>query len=84
MFRITSIAYVENLDEVKKITREVKEPVSIAAGMPYNLKNFTIKDLKDLGVSRVSLPTLLINSSLEAMKRSLNLVKVDEMYKLSD
>lgn len=76
------ITYVETLDEVKKITREVKGPVSIAAGMPYNIKNFTFKDLESLGVARVSLPTLLIHSSLDAMKRSLNLVKLDEMFKL--
>lgn len=76
------ITYVETLDEIKKITKEVKGPVSIAAGLPYNIKNFKIKDLENLGVARVSLPTLLIQSSLDAMKKSLNLVKADEMFKL--
>jgi len=32
------ITYVETLDEVKKIKREVKGPVSIAAGLHYNKK----------------------------------------------
>lgn len=75
------ITYLETLDEVKKVAREVKGPVSIAAGLPYNTKNFKIKDLENLGVARVSLPTLLIQSTLKAIKKSLNLVKDDEMFK---
>jgi len=58
------ITYVETLDEVETIIKEVKGPVSIAAGMPYNIKNFSIADLDRLGVARVSIPTLLIYSSL--------------------
>ncbi len=76
------ITYVETLDEVKKITKEVQGPVSVAAGMPYNIKKFSLNDLQTCGVARVSLPTLLILSSLDAMKKSLNLVKADEMLKL--
>jgi 2-methylisocitrate lyase-like PEP mutase family enzyme len=73
------ITYVETRDEVKKITREVKGPVSIAAGLHYNLKNFSINDLKRCGVARVSLPTLLILSSLSAIRKSLDSVKEDSM-----
>ena len=51
---ITFITYVENIDEVKFIKKEVNGPISIAAGMPYNIKNFTIGDLTELGVARVS------------------------------
>jgi len=75
------ITYVETLDEVKKITEEVKGPVSIAAGMPYNIRNFTIGDLKEYGVARVSLPTLLIFSSLSAIRKSLDFVNEDNMLK---
>lgn len=73
------IVYVETLDEVEKITREVEGPVSIAAGLPYNIKNFSIADLKRLGVARVSLPTLLIFSSLGALRKSLKFIKEDRM-----
>ena len=76
------VTYVETLDEVKTITKEVKGPVSIAAGMPYNIRNFTIADLRDSGVARVSLPTLLIYSSLNALQRSLYYVKEDNMLKI--
>lgn len=75
------ITYVETLDEVKRVTKEVKGPVSIAAGMPYNIRNFTIGDLKKYGVARVSLPTLLIFSSLSAIRKSLDFVNEDNMLK---
>lgn len=68
------IPYVETLDEVKKITRGVRGPVSIAAGMPYNYDNFSIQDLRQFGVTRVSYPTLLLESSINAMDYALNLL----------
>ncbi|MDD1764140.1 MAG: isocitrate lyase/phosphoenolpyruvate mutase family protein [Methanobacteriaceae archaeon] len=77
------ITYVETLDEVKSITKEVKGPVSIAAGMPYNIKNFTINDLGKLGVARVSIPTLLILSSLGAVQTSLDYLKKDKLADLA-
>lgn len=76
------ITYVETMDEVETIIKEVKGPVSIAAGMPYNIKNFSITNLEKLGVSRVSLPTLLILSSLGALKGSLEYLKNDRLMDL--
>ena len=73
------ITYATTLDEVKQITKEVKGPVSIAAGQPYNINNFTISDLRKLGVARVSLPTLLILSSLQAINSSLEYLKDDNL-----
>jgi 2-methylisocitrate lyase-like PEP mutase family enzyme len=81
---LTFITYVETLDEVKRITREVNGLVSIAAGMPYNLENFSIDDLKKAGVARVSLPSFLIYSSLSSLRKSLNLIKNDEMLEIQD
>ena len=62
---ITFIPYVETLEEAKTLVNQIKGPMSIAIGMPYNIKNLSIKNLKDLGIARVSLPTLLIYSSLK-------------------
>lgn len=76
------ITYVETIDEVETITKEVKGPVSIAAGMPYNINNFSIADLGKSGVVRVSLPTLLILSSLMALKGSLESLKNDKLIDL--
>jgi len=78
------LVYVATLEEVRTITREVKGPVTIAAGMPYNMHNFSVSDLKKWGVARVSLPSLLIYSSLKGMQRALNHVKMDEMEKFMD
>lgn len=75
------ITYAATLDEVKKIVKEVKGSVSIAAGQPYNIKEFSIEDLKKCGVRRISLPTLLIYSSLQAIKNSLEYLKEDKLQK---
>ncbi|NYB51788.1 MAG: isocitrate lyase/phosphoenolpyruvate mutase family protein [Methanobacteriaceae archaeon] len=73
------ITYTATLDEAMTITREVKGPVTIAAGMPYNIQNFSISDLEKIGVARISLPTLLMYSSLKAMEKSLSHVHEDNM-----
>jgi 2-methylisocitrate lyase-like PEP mutase family enzyme len=76
---IAFVPYVKTLEEVKTLKKEVRGPISIAAGMPYNINNFSIKDLEKIGVSRVSLPTLLIYSSLESINKSLNRLKNDDI-----
>ena len=76
---IAFVPYVKTLEEVKTLKKEVKGPISIAAGMPYNINNFSIKDLENIGVSRISLPTLLIYSSLESINKSLNRLKNDDI-----
>ncbi|MGB9978273.1 isocitrate lyase/PEP mutase family protein [Methanobacterium sp.] len=78
------VTYAATLDEVKQITKEVKGPVSIAAGQRYNIDNFTINDLKKLGVARVSLPTLLILSSLQAINNSLKYLNEDNLVEMSE
>lgn len=78
------VTYAATLDEVKQITKEVKGSVSIAAGQPYNITNFTINDLQKLGVARVSLPTLLIYSSLQAINNSLQYLKEDNLADVLD
>lgn len=81
---LTFITYVETLEEVKKITEEVKGPVSIAAGMPYNIQNFSINDLINCGVARISLPTLLIFSSLQGIRSSLEHLDEDKLLEFSN
>ena len=76
---LTFVTYVETLEEVKTLKKEVKGPLSVAAGMPYNIKNFSLADLKKLGVERVSLPNLLIYSSLSAIKNALDHLKDDDL-----
>lgn len=76
---LTFITYVETLEEVKTITKKVKGPVSIAAGLSYNIDSFSMGDLKKCGVKRVSLPTLMLFSAIKSMEMGLNLLKEDNL-----
>ena len=67
-----------------KPLNEVKGPISIAAGMPYNINNFSIEDLKNLGIARVSFPTLLILSSLKSIDLTLKRLKNDDIMGIDD
>lgn len=78
------ITYVENLEEVETITKKVKGPVSIAAGLSYNIDSFSMEDLKKYGVKRVSLPTLMLFSAISSMEMGLNLLKEDKLSGNSD
>jgi 2-methylisocitrate lyase-like PEP mutase family enzyme len=42
---------VASMDEVRFLVREIHGPVSIAAGMPYNMRAMSVKALKDAGVA---------------------------------
>jgi 2-methylisocitrate lyase-like PEP mutase family enzyme len=68
------ICYTATLDEVKSLTREIHGPISIAAGMPYNIREFTIDDLRQHGVTRVSLPMLAILSTVQSLSKSISLI----------
>jgi 2-methylisocitrate lyase-like PEP mutase family enzyme len=81
---ITFIPYVETLEEAKTLVNQIKGPMSIAIGMPYNIKNLSIKNLKDLGIARVSLPTLLIYSSLKGVYESLNHLKNEDILGIDE
>lgn len=63
------------MNEVKLLSKEVNRPISIAAGLPYNIQEFSINDCIDLGIERVSLPTFLIFSSIEGMIKNLKQIK---------
>ena len=71
---------VGTLDQVKLLVREINGPVSIAAGMPNNLDNFSIAQLRDCGVARGSLPALLIFSAIQAMQQTLTIVREDDGF----
>lgn len=66
---------VATLDEVKALKSAVKGPISIAAGLPHNVKSLSVADLKACGVARVSLPVLAVFSAIRAMSRSLAAVR---------
>ena len=61
------VTAVATMEEARFLVREIRGPVSIAAGMPYNLRTMSVKALKDAGVARVSLPAVAILSVVRAM-----------------
>lgn len=69
------IVGVDDLAQVHTLVREISGPISIAAGMPNNLGQFSVAQLRDAGVARVSLPSLLLFSAIQAMTRSLQSVQ---------
>ncbi len=62
---------VATLEEVKMLVQGIHGPVSIAAGLPNNIKALSISDLAAWGVRRVSLPTVAVLSAVQAMRRTL-------------
>ena len=74
------VTAVATMDEVRYLVREIKGPVSIAAGMPYNLRSLSLKALKDAGVARVSLPAVAVFSALRAMTETLRSIRDTEDF----
>jgi len=72
---ICFVAYVKTLDEVKLLSKEINGPISIAAGLPYNIQEFSINDCIELGIARVSLPTFMILNSIGYMVKNLMTIK---------
>ena len=62
---------VATMAEVKMLVAGIHGPVSIAAGMPYNISTMSIADLRACGVRRVSLPVVAIFSAIQALRRTL-------------
>lgn len=73
------ITYVETLEEVKTIIKKVKGPVTIAAGLSYNIDSFSVADLRKCGVARVSWPTIMLFSAMKSMESTLELLKEDKI-----
>lgn len=74
------VAYADTLEEVAILRKEIQGPLSIAAGLPYNIKEFSIKDLIELKLARVSLPMLMIYSSIQGMLKSISSIKSSNSF----
>jgi len=71
---------VETLAEVKTLVRSIHGPVSIAAGVPYNIANLSVADLTACGVARVSLPTIAIQATIRALNRALRGIRDSQSF----
>lgn len=75
------ITYVKTLDEIKLLSKEISGPISIAAGLPYNINEFSINDCMELGIARVSLPSIMIFSSIKSMIDNLKSIRDTANFK---
>ena len=69
------VVAASTMEEVQFLQREVKGPLSIAAGMPYNLRTLSLKALKEAGVARVSLPVVGILSAVRALTDAIRSIR---------
>jgi len=69
------VTNVRTLEEAKLLVKEINGPLSITAGLSYNIRNFTINDLKEIGVARVSLPTIAISSIIKTLMGTIDSLK---------
>jgi 2-methylisocitrate lyase-like PEP mutase family enzyme len=74
------VTMVSTPDEAKQLVYGIQGPVSIAAGMPYNIKTLTIGQLRACGVTRVSLPAALVFAAIQAMKQTLSIIKDSDTF----
>jgi 2-methylisocitrate lyase-like PEP mutase family enzyme len=65
---------VTTLEQVHTLIANIAGPVSIAAGLNYNLGAFSIADLRAAGVARVTLPSVAVLAALEGMRRTLEAI----------
>jgi 2-methylisocitrate lyase-like PEP mutase family enzyme len=71
------VTAVSTLQEVLELVKEIQGPLSIAAGLANNLQAFSINDLKEAGVARVSLPSIAISASVKALLQAMEALKSD-------
>jgi 2-methylisocitrate lyase-like PEP mutase family enzyme len=81
---IVFVTNVKTLEEAKILVKEINGPLSIAAGLGYNIKHFSINDLKEIGVARVSLPTIAISAIIRTLLTSMESLKTGEFTHLLD
>jgi 2-methylisocitrate lyase-like PEP mutase family enzyme len=74
------VTAVSTPDEAKRLVDGIQGPVSIAAGMPYNIKTLTIGQLRACGVARVSLPAIAVFSAIQAIKQTLSIIRDSDTF----
>lgn len=72
---------VKTLDEARRLVKEIRGPVSIAAGLAYNIGAMSVGELREIGVARVSLPSVAVSSALQAVQRTLSMIHRSESFR---
>ncbi len=72
---IVFVTGVGALGEVRDLVMGIRGPLCFAAGLGNNLHAFSINDLRELGVARVSLPSIAICSTIKALVQAMDALK---------
>jgi 2-methylisocitrate lyase-like PEP mutase family enzyme len=77
------VTSVITLDEAKTLVKEIPGPLSIAIGLPYNIGTLSIDNLKNCGLARISLPTIAVFTTIQAIKQTLrSIYEHDDLQEL--
>lgn len=68
---LTFVTGVRTMDEARHLKQAINGPLSLSAGVPYNIRTLPLEELVWLGLARVSLPSVLISVSVAAMSDAL-------------
>lgn len=71
---------VKTAEEARELAREINGPLSVAAGLAYNINTLSIKDLRDCDIARISLPTIAVLSAVAAIRHTLSVVRESEDF----
>jgi 2-methylisocitrate lyase-like PEP mutase family enzyme len=69
------VTSVVTIDEATTLVKEIPGPLSIAAGLPYNIGTLPLDDLMHCGLARISLPAIAVFAAIQAIKLSLRSIK---------
>lgn len=71
---------VKTAEEARLLVQEINGPISVAAGLVYNINDVSIKELRACGVARISLPTIAVLSAFAAIRHTLSVVRETEEF----
>jgi len=74
------ITGIKTKQELGLFVKEITGPLSVAAGLPYNMNEFDINDCREFNISRVSLPSLLIFSTINYLVKNLEIIKQEGRF----
>ncbi len=74
------ITGIKTKQELGLFAKEITGPLSVAAGLPYNINEFDINDCREYNISRVSLPSLLIFSTINSLIKNMEIIKQEGRF----
>ncbi|MBN1797343.1 MAG: isocitrate lyase/phosphoenolpyruvate mutase family protein [Spirochaetales bacterium] len=71
---------IQTKQELRLFAEEINGPLSVAAGLAYNIHEFDINDCRECNISRVSLPSFLLFTTIHCLAKNLETVKQEGSF----